>query len=56
MKTVVYLSKVDQIAIIDPADFDSIEVGTVDYELFYDVYHSYNDLIEDAKKHVLGDL
>lgn len=56
MKTVVYLSKVDAIGILDIDDKDSIEVGMVDYDLFYEVYHTYEDLINDAEKNILGEL
>jgi hypothetical protein len=55
--TVVYLSRIDQIAIVDPANFDAIELYTnLDWDLFYKVYKSYNEVVEDAKKHVLGEL
>jgi hypothetical protein len=55
--TVVYLSKIDQIAIVDSTNYDNIELYTsLDWELFFKVYKSYNEVVEDAKKHVLGEL
>jgi hypothetical protein len=57
MKTVVYLSKIDQIAIVGSTNYDNIELYTfLDWKLFYKVYKSYNEVVEDAKKHILGEL
>lgn len=57
MKTVVYLSKVDEIAVINEDEIVYIDFDpNIDFDKFYIAYGSYLDMLEDAAQTILGDL